>query len=120
MAIVSGRVLPDHKHIWVALTSIYGVGRSRALQLCKELNLPIEKKVRDLSEQELETIRAYLARFVLESDLRREESAILKMLSSIGCYRGIRARRGLPRRGQRTRTNARTAKRAGKSRARRV
>lgn len=111
MAIVAGRVLPGHKHIWVALTSIYGVGRSRALSICKEIDLDIQSKVNDLSEGELDRVREVLSKFTIEGDLRREESAIRKTLQSIGCYRGIRDRRGLPRRGQRTRTNARTAKR---------
>lgn len=111
MAIVAGRVLPGHKHIWVALTSIYGVGRSRALKICKETGLNYQSKVNDLSETELDKVREALSQFSIEGDLRREESAVRKMLQSIGCYRGIRDRRGLPRRGQRTRTNARTAKR---------
>ena len=110
-AIVAGRVLPDGKHIWVALTSIYGMGKSRALKICAAAKIEYTVKVKDLSEAELETIRSLLGSYTIEGDLRREVSAAKKTLQAIGCYRGIRSRRGLPCRGQRTRTNARTQKR---------
>lgn len=111
MAIVAGRVLADQKHIWIALTGIFGVGRSRSIDICKKAGLDTATKVKDLSEADLDRIREALSVYTIEGDLRREEAAIRKTLQSIGCYRGIRDRRGLPRRGQRTRTNARTAKR---------
>lgn len=110
-AIVAGRVLPDNKHIWVALSSIYGVGKPRALAICQSGNISHEVKVKDLTEVELERIRELLGEFTIEGDLRREVAAAKKTLQAIGCYRGIRSRRGLPSRGQRTKTNARTAKR---------
>lgn len=111
MAIVAGRVLADHKHIWISLTGIFGIGRSRAIAICKDAELDSATKVKDLTEIELDKIRELLAKYTIEGDLRREEASIRKTLQSIGCYRGIRDRRSLPRRGQRTRTNARTAKR---------
>lgn len=111
MAIVAGRVLADHKHIWISLTGIFGIGRSTAIAICKDADLDTSIKVRDLTEGELDKIREMLTKYTIEGDLRREQSAIRKTLQSIGCYRGIRDRRALPRRGQRTKTNARTAKR---------
>lgn len=111
MAIVAGRVLADHKHIWISLTGIFGIGRTRAYQICTNAKINSESKVKDLSEVELDRIRECISTYTIEGDLRREQSGIRKTLQSIGCYRGIRDRRGLPRRGQRTRTNARTAKR---------
>ncbi|TFG87040.1 MAG: 30S ribosomal protein S13, partial [Chromatiales bacterium] len=94
----------------IALTHIFGVGRSRALRLCEASGIAPNVKVKDLSEPEIERIRAELARFPVEGDLRREVSMSIKRLMDLGCYRGIRHRKGLPMRGQRTRTNARTRK----------
>ena len=111
VAIVAGRVLPENKHIWVALTSIYGIGRSRAIKICQEANLVQTSKVKELTENELELIREVMAKFTIEGDLRREVASAKKNLQVIGSYRGIRSRRGLPCRGQRTKTNAKTQKR---------
>jgi small subunit ribosomal protein S13 len=110
MARIAGVNLPVQKHTWVALTSIYGIGRTRALQICEAANVPIDTKIRDLSEPEVEAIRAQITAISVEGDLRREVSMNLKRLMDLGCYRGLRHRRGLPVRGQRTKTNARTRK----------
>ena len=110
MARIAGINIPLHKHVGIALTSIYGVGRNRALKICAEANVPPDKKVKDLGEPEVERLRSAVARFPVEGDLRREVSMNIKRLMDLGCYRGIRHRRGLPLRGQRTRTNARTRK----------
>ena len=110
MARIAGVNLPVQKHAWVALTSIYGIGRSRALQICADAGVAPETKVRDLSEPEVESIRAQIAKFSVEGDLRRETAMNIKRLMDLGCYRGLRHRRGLPVRGQRTKTNARTRK----------
>lgn len=110
MARIAGVNLPVQKHTWVALTSIYGIGRTRALQVCEAAGVPPETRVRDLSEPEVEAIRAQISDLTVEGDLRREVSMSLKRLMDLGCYRGLRHRRGLPVRGQRTKTNARTRK----------
>lgn len=110
MARIAGVNLPVQKHTWVALTSIYGIGRTRALQVCEAAGVPPETRVRDLSEPEVEAIRAQISNLMVEGDLRREVSMNLKRLMDLGCYRGLRHRRGLPVRGQRTKTNARTRK----------
>ena len=110
MARIAGVNIPDQKHTWVALTSIYGVGRTRALKICEESNVEPGTKIRDLSEPEVESIRAAVAKFAVEGDLRREVAMNIKRLMDLGCYRGLRHRRGLPVRGQRTKTNARTRK----------
>ena len=110
MARIAGVNIPDQKHAWVALTSIYGVGRTRALKICEESNVEPGTKIRDLSEPEVESIRAAVAKFAVEGDLRREVAMNIKRLMDLGCYRGLRHRRGLPVRGQRTKTNARTRK----------
>lgn len=110
MARIAGVNLPVQKHTWVALTSIYGIGRTRALQVCEAAGVPPETRVRDLSEPEVEAIRAQISDLTVEGDLRREVSMNLKRLMDLGCYRGLRHRRGLPVRGQRTKTNARTRK----------
>ena len=94
----------------IALTSIYGIGRSRAAQICQLAGIAPDTKVKDLAEPEVAGIRNAVARLVVEGDLRREVSMNIKRLMDLGCYRGIRHRRGLPVRGQRTRTNARTRK----------
>jgi small subunit ribosomal protein S13 len=110
MARIAGVNIPDQKHAWVALTTIYGVGRTRALQICEAAKVAPDTKIRDLSEPEVENIRAEVARIAVEGDLRREVAMNIKRLMDLGCYRGLRHRRGLPVRGQRTKTNARTRK----------
>jgi len=110
MARIAGVNLPVQKHTWVALTSIYGIGRTRALQICEAAGVAPETKIRDLSEPEVEAIRSQVSNISVEGDLRREVAMNLKRLMDLGCYRGLRHRRGLPVRGQRTKTNARTRK----------
>ena len=110
MARIAGVNIPDQKHAWVALTTIYGIGRTRALQICEAAKVAPGIKIRDLSEPEVENIRAEVARIAVEGDLRREVAMNIKRLMDLGCYRGLRHRRGLPVRGQRTKTNARTRK----------
>ena len=110
MARIAGVNLPVQKHTWIALTSIYGIGRTRAMNICETANVPAETKIRDLTEPEVEAIRAQIANLSVEGDLRREVAMNLKRLMDLGCYRGLRHRRGLPVRGQRTKTNARTRK----------
>jgi small subunit ribosomal protein S13 len=110
MARIAGINIPMNKHVWVGLTHIYGVGRSRARLLCEAAGLDPTTKVKDLTEQEVSAIRSQLAKFPVEGDLRREVSMNIKRLMDLGSYRGMRHRRGLPVRGQRTRTNARTRK----------
>ncbi|HLR87259.1 MAG TPA: 30S ribosomal protein S13 [Wenzhouxiangella sp.] len=110
MARIAGVNLPVQKHVWVALTHIYGIGRSRALEICSATGIAPETKVRDLTEGEQEKLRQAIDHIRVEGDLRREVSMSIKRLMDLGCYRGLRHRRGLPVRGQRTRTNARTRK----------
>jgi len=110
MARIAGVNLPVQKHVWVGLQSIFGIGRTRSRKICVEAGVVPETKIRDLSEPEVERIRAEVAKFTVEGDLRREVGMSIKRLMDLGCYRGLRHRRGLPLRGQRTRTNARTRK----------
>ena len=110
MARIAGINIPVNKHIWVALTSVHGIGRTRAHAVCSSAGIDPATKVKDLSEPEVARIRDAVARFTVEGDLRREVAMSIKRLMDLGCYRGIRHRRGLPARGQRTRTNARTRK----------
>jgi len=110
MARIAGINIPVQKHTWIALTSIYGIGRTRAYQICDAAKVPSDTKVRDLSEVEIENLRTEVGKFTVEGDLRRDVSMNIKRLMDLGCYRGIRHRRGLPLRGQRTKTNARTRK----------
>lgn len=110
MARIAGINIPVNKHVVIALTSIYGIGQTRAKQICESSKIVTTTKVKDLSEGELETLRDEVGKFVVEGDLRREVSMNIKRLMDLGCYRGIRHRRGLPLRGQRTKTNARTRK----------
>jgi small subunit ribosomal protein S13 len=107
---ISGVNIPVQKHIVIGLTSIYGIGRSRAKHICEAAKIRPETKVKDLSEAELENLRNEVAKFRVEGDLRREVSMNIKRLVELGAYRGLRHRRGLPVRGQRTKTNARTRK----------
>lgn len=110
MARIAGVNLPVQKHTWIALTSIYGIGRTRAFQICAGASVEPATKIRDLTDPEVEAIRAQISNLSVEGDLRREVSMNLKRLMDLGCYRGLRHRRGLPVRGQRTKTNARTRK----------
>ncbi len=110
MARIAGINIPPHKHAEIGLTAIYGIGRTRARQICEACGIDYSKKVKDFTDGDLEKIRDVLAQFTLEGDLRRETTMNIKRLMDIGCYRGFRHRRGLPVRGQRTRTNARTRK----------
>lgn len=110
MARIAGINIPVNKHVVIALTSIYGIGRSRARQICAAAGISPNTQVKDLAEPEVADLRTAVAKFVVEGDLRRETSMNIKRLMDLGCYRGIRHRRGLPMRGQRTRTNARTRK----------
>jgi small subunit ribosomal protein S13 len=110
MARIAGINIPMNKHVWVGLTSIYGVGRSQALKACAAAGVQPTTKVKDLTEPEVAALRSQIARLPVEGDLRRETSMNIKRLMDLGCYRGIRHRKGLPLRGQRTRTNARTRK----------
>lgn len=110
MARIAGINIPANKHTVIALTHIFGIGNSRAKKICEAAGIAPDTKVRDLTEPEVDKLRAEVARIVVEGDLRRETSMNIKRLMDLGCYRGIRHRRGLPLRGQRTRTNARTRK----------
>ncbi|MDR1057588.1 MAG: 30S ribosomal protein S13 [Coxiellaceae bacterium] len=110
MARIAGINIPVHKHTVVALTSIYGIGKSRSLAICEAAKVDPVRKIKDLSEVEIEALRTQVGKFVVEGDLRREVAMSIKRLMDLGCYRGVRHRRGLPVRGQRTRTNARTRK----------
>ena len=110
MARIAGVNIPDHKHLVISLTAIYGIGRSKATEICNKLGLDPSRKVREVSESDVERIRAEVAKHSVEGDLRRETAMSIKRLMDLGCYRGLRHRRGLPVRGQRTRTNARTRK----------
>ncbi len=110
MARIAGINVPDNKHAEIALTSIYGIGRKTANIICSESGILPTQKIKDLSEDQIEIIRNIISKMTVEGDLRREASMNIKRLMDLGCYRGIRHRRGLPLRGQRTRTNARTRK----------
>jgi len=110
MARIAGINLPADKHIEIGLTAIYGIGRPSAQRICDVTGVERTIKVRDLSEEQAEVLRAEVAKYQIEGDLRREISMNIKRLMDIGCYRGVRHRRDLPVRGQRTHTNARTKK----------
>jgi len=110
MARIAGINVPVNKHTEIALTAIYGIGRTRAQKICAEAGVTPTTKVKDLDENQVENLRAEVAKFTVEGDLRREVSMNIKRLMDLGTYRGIRHRRGLPLRGQRTKTNARTRK----------
>lgn len=110
MARIAGINIPDHKHIVISLTSIYGIGLTRSKAICAAVGIAETTKVRELSEEQLEEIRNEVGKFLIEGDLRREVSMNIKRLLDLGCFRGIRHRRSLPVRGQRTKTNARTRK----------
>ena len=110
MARIAGINIPLNKHIVVALTSIYGIGRTRARQICAAAGVEPDRKIQELSEGEIDALRGEVAKFSVEGDLRREVSMNIKRLMDIGSYRGIRHRIGLPTRGQSTKNNARTRK----------
>jgi small subunit ribosomal protein S13 len=110
MARIAGINIPMNKHVWVGLTHIFGVGRSRAHATCEAAGVNPTTKVKDLTETEVNALRSAIAKFAVEGDLRREVSMNIKRLMDLGTWRGLRHRRGLPVRGQRTRTNARTRK----------
>ena len=110
MARIAGINVPVNKHTEIALTSIYGIGRTRAQKICAAAGVETTAKVKDLDETQVENLRTEVAKYAVEGDLRREISMNIKRLMDLGCYRGIRHRRGLPLRGQRTKTNARTRK----------
>ena len=110
MARVGGVNIPENKHVDVSLTHIYGIGRKTAQDICLKLKIRFDQKVSNLSEADLDKIRDELKNFQIEGDLRREINFNIKRLMDLGCYRGIRHRKGLPLRGQRTKTNARTRK----------
>jgi len=110
MARIAGVNIPDHKHAVISLTYIYGVGRTTAKALCAASGVVESAKIGSLSEESLDSLRAEVAKLSVEGDLRREVSMNIKRLLDLGCYRGLRHRRSLPLRGQRTKTNARTRK----------
>ncbi|OUD15625.1 30S ribosomal protein S13 [Thioflexithrix psekupsensis] len=110
MARIAGINIPVQKHAVIALTSIYGIGPTRAKAICQATGIAPDTKIKDLDEGQLEALRGEVAKYNVEGDLRREISMNIKRLMDLGCYRGLRHRRGLPVRGQRTRTNARTRK----------
>ena len=110
MARIAGVNVPANKHTWVALRAIYGIGATRARKICDAAGIKRDVQVKALTEGELDQLRAQIAKFTVEGDLRRETSMNIKRLIDLGCYRGLRHKRGLPVRGQRTRTNARTRK----------
>ena len=110
MARIAGINIANHQHASIALTAIYGIGRARAEAICAVAGIDKARKIKDLTDGEMERLRESVARFSVEGDLRREVSMSIKRLMDLGCYRGARHRKGLPVRGQRTRTNARTRK----------
>jgi small subunit ribosomal protein S13 len=115
MARIAGINIPPNKHVEIGLTSIYGIGRVTAQKICINCAVPLTRKVKDLTDSDLEKIRDEISKITIEGDLRRELSINIKRLMDLGCYRGFRHRRGLPVRGQRTKTNARTRKGPRKS-----
>ncbi len=117
MARIAGVNIPNHQHAEIALTAIYGIGRSRAKHICAAAGINGATKIKDLGDAEMDKLRELIGQFAVEGDLRREVTMSIKRLMDLGCYRGVRHRRGLPVRGQRTRTNARTRKGPKKGRA---
>lgn len=115
MARIAGVNIPDNKHVVIALMSIYGIGKATSLNLCKKIGIEGATKVSQLPEDKLDALRAEIAKMTVEGDLRRAVTMSIKRLMDLGCYRGLRHRRGLPLRGQRTKTNARTRKGRRKS-----
>lgn len=110
MARIVGVDIPNDKPVYISLTYIYGIGRTTALKICEDAKIDRMIRVKDLTDEQLGALRNELANYKVEGDLRRETALNIKRLTEIGCYRGIRHRKGLPVRGQRTKTNARTRK----------
>ena len=110
MARIGGVNVPDNKHVVISLRYVYGVGRTLSKQICDEARVPPNVRVDALSEEQLDAIRERVSQYTVEGDLRRETNMNIKRLMDLGCYRGIRHRRGMPVRGQRTQTNAKTAR----------
>jgi small subunit ribosomal protein S13 len=108
MARIAGVNIPNHQHAEIALTAIYGIGRTRAQKICDSAGIKRSIKIKELTDSDLERLRDEVGKITVEGDLRREVTMSIKRLMDLGCYRGVRHRRGLPLRGQRTRTNART------------
>ncbi|MBV1774884.1 30S ribosomal protein S13 [Burkholderiaceae bacterium DAT-1] len=115
MARIAGVNIPNHQHAVIGLQAIFGIGRTRAKSICVAAGIPEDRKFKDLTDTELDKLREEVGKFTVEGDLRREVTMNIKRLMDLGCYRGLRHRRGLPVRGQRTRTNARTRKGPKKS-----
>jgi len=116
MARIAGINIPNHQHAEIALTAIYGIGRARAKAICVASGIAPSLKMKDLNDAQVDKLREQVGKFIVEGDLRREVSMNIKRLMDLGCYRGMRHKRGLPVRGQRTRTNARTRKGPRKAR----
>ncbi len=110
MARIAGINIPNQQHAAIALTAIFGIGRSRARAICDSAGIAHATKMKDLTDAQMDKIREQVGKFTVEGDLRRETSMNIKRLMDLGCYRGVRHKKGLPVRGQRTRTNARTRK----------
>jgi small subunit ribosomal protein S13 len=110
MARIAGVNIPNHQHAEIALTAIYGIGRPTAQKICDAAGIMRNAKIKDLNDSDMDKLREHVGKFTVEGDLRREVSMSIKRLMDLGCYRGGRHRKGLPVRGQRTRTNARTRK----------
>lgn len=110
MARIAGVNIPNHQHAEIALTAIYGIGRPRARKICEAASVKHSSKIKDLTDAQIERLRDAVAKFTIEGDLRREVTMNIKRLMDLGCYRGLRHRKGLPVNGQRTHTNARTRK----------
>jgi len=110
MARIAGINIPAQKHTVIGLQAIYGIGNTYARKICAATGVNPMRKIRDLTESEIDALRSEISKYTVEGDLRREVSMSIKRLMDLGCYRGLRHRRGLPVRGQRTRTNARTRK----------
>lgn len=110
MARIAGVNIPNHQHTEIALTAIYGIGRTTARKICEAAGVAVSAKIKDLTDAEMDKLREGVSKYTVEGDLRREVTMNIKRLMDLGCYRGLRHRKGLPVRGQRTRTNARTRK----------
>jgi small subunit ribosomal protein S13 len=110
MARIAGVNIPNHQHAEIALTAIYGIGRPTAQRICEAAGIARTAKIKDLNDTDMDKLREQVGKYTVEGDLRREISMSIKRLMDLGCYRGGRHRKGLPVRGQRTRTNARTRK----------
>ena len=110
MARIAGVNIPNHQHAEIALTAVYGIGRSRSRLICEVAGINRSTKIKDLSDAQMDKLRELVGRYTVEGDLRREVTMSIKRLMDLGCYRGVRHHKGLPVRGQRTRTNARTRK----------